>query len=125
MSIYRVILKIYPRKLRYVAAFARNASSGIRGFTPGIGLITNARVVGAHLMEGAGAIPAVVGLEGRGLLLGLRLDRPAAEVQRALFGRRVLTGLASDPAVLRLLPPLVLSRREADLLLAALREVLV
>ncbi len=61
---------------------------------------------------------------GRGLLLGLHLDRPAVEVQRALFARRILTGTATDPQVLRLLPPLSFSRREADLLLAALAEVL-
>jgi 4-aminobutyrate aminotransferase-like enzyme len=41
-----------------------------------------------------------------------------------LFDRRVLTGTASDPEVLRLMPPLSFDRREADLLLAALHEVL-
>jgi acetylornithine/succinyldiaminopimelate/putrescine aminotransferase len=63
-------------------------------------------------------------VEGRGLLLGLRLGRPAAAVQRALFERRVLTGGASDPEVLRLLPPLTFSMEEAALLLEALAEVL-
>ena len=52
------------------------------------------------------------------------LERPAVEVQRALFERRVLTGTATDPQVLRLLPPLSFSLREAALLLAALAEVL-
>jgi acetylornithine/succinyldiaminopimelate/putrescine aminotransferase len=61
---------------------------------------------------------------GRGLLLGLHLERPAADVQRALFGKRILTGTATDPRVLRLLPPLSFSHREADLLLAGLEEVL-
>jgi 4-aminobutyrate aminotransferase-like enzyme len=46
------------------------------------------------------------------------------EVQRALFARRILTGTATDPQVLRLLPPLSFSLREADLLLAGLKEVL-
>jgi 4-aminobutyrate aminotransferase-like enzyme len=45
-------------------------------------------------------------------------------VQRALFARRIITGTASDPAVLRLLPPLSFSEEEADLLLAGLKEVL-
>ena len=63
-------------------------------------------------------------MSGRGLLLGLHLRRPAAEVQRALFGRRILTGTSTDPHVLRLLPPLSFSHREADLLLAGLEEVL-
>jgi acetylornithine/succinyldiaminopimelate/putrescine aminotransferase len=87
------------------------------------GLIANAVEIGAHLARGAVAL-GVRKVSGRGLLLGLHLDRPAVEVQRALFGRRVLTGTATDPQVLRLLPPLSFSRREADLLLAALAEVL-
>jgi len=87
------------------------------------GLIANAVEVGEHLARGAAAL-GVRKVSGRGLLLGLHLERPAVEVQRALFGRRVLTGTATDPQVLRLLPPLSFSRREADLLLAALAEVL-
>jgi acetylornithine aminotransferase len=87
------------------------------------GLIENAIRVGEYLARGARTL-GVHRVSGRGLLLGLHLARPAAEVQRALFDRRVLTGTAADPQVLRLLPPLPFSRREADLLLAALQEVL-
>jgi acetylornithine/N-succinyldiaminopimelate aminotransferase len=87
------------------------------------GLIENAVRVGATLTTGALGL-GVRRVSGRGLLLGLHLDRPAAEVQRALFGRRIITGTASDPAVLRLLPPLSFSSAEADLLLAGLAEVL-
>jgi acetylornithine aminotransferase len=79
--------------------------------------------LGRYIVEGALAagVPAV---QGRGLLIGLRLGRPAAAVQRALFERRILTGAATDPEVLRLMPPLTFSRAEADLLLSGLREVL-
>jgi acetylornithine/succinyldiaminopimelate/putrescine aminotransferase len=87
------------------------------------GLIENAVCIGARLARGARAL-GVRHVSGRGLLLGLHLDRPAAEVQRALFDRRIITGTASDPKVLRLLPPLSFSDREADLLLAGLKEVL-
>ena len=87
------------------------------------GLITNAVTVGEHLSRGARGL-GIRKVSGRGLLLGLHLDRPATEVQRALFARRILTGTATDPAVLRLLPPLSFSIREADLLLGGLREVL-
>jgi acetylornithine/succinyldiaminopimelate/putrescine aminotransferase len=87
------------------------------------GLIANAIAVGAQLTRGARAL-GVSRISGRGLLLGLHLGRPAAEVQHALFARRILTGTASDPAVLRLMPPLTLSPAEADRLLAGLAEVL-
>jgi acetylornithine/succinyldiaminopimelate/putrescine aminotransferase len=87
------------------------------------GLIENAVRIGARLTAGALGL-GVRRVSGRGLLLGLHLDRPAAEVQRELFGRRIITGTAADPAVLRLLPPLNFSADEADLLLAGLAEVL-
>ncbi|HWA58798.1 MAG TPA: aminotransferase class III-fold pyridoxal phosphate-dependent enzyme [Gemmatimonadales bacterium] len=88
------------------------------------GLIANASRVGSHIAAVARTIPGVTGIEGRGLLLGLRLDRPAAQVQQALIGKRILAGTATDPSILRLIPPLSFSQGEADRLLAALREVL-
>ena len=81
----------------------------------------DAGAVGRRLADGARRLGH--GVQGLGLLLGIVLDRPAAEVQRALFGRRILTGTSTDPRVLRLLPPLTFSADEADLLLTALAEV--
>ena len=87
------------------------------------GLMANAIAVGAHLRHGALAL-GVPRVSGRGLLLGLHLDRPAGPIQQALFRQRILTGTATDPQVLRLLPPLTLTTSEADLLLGALAQVL-
>jgi acetylornithine/succinyldiaminopimelate/putrescine aminotransferase len=87
------------------------------------GLVANASRVGAHIAAGARRLGARA-VQGRGLLIGLDFGRPAVEVQRALFGRRILTGTSSDPGVLRIMPPLTLSLAEADLLLDGLRAVL-
>lgn len=87
------------------------------------GLIANAIAIGERLTQGALAL-GVSKVQGRGLLLGLHLGRPAAEVQKALFARRILTGTSGDPQVLRLMPPLTFSTAEADRLLQALAEVL-
>ena len=86
-------------------------------------LIANAIDVGRYLSRGARAL-GVSRISGRGLLLGLHLGRPAAPVQQKLFRHRILTGTATDPEVLRLLPPLSFSHREADLLLDGLKDVL-
>ena len=86
-------------------------------------LLQNVRVVGQRLRDGAWRA-GVQAVQGRGLLLGLRLDRPAVDVQRALFERRILTGTSTDPRVLRLMPPLSFSIAEADRLIAALVEVI-
>jgi acetylornithine/succinyldiaminopimelate/putrescine aminotransferase len=84
-------------------------------------LYDNVKRVSARIRAWA---PATIPVQGKGLLLGLRLPQPAAEIQKALFARRVLTGTASDPAILRLLPPLSFSSDEAGLLLDALATVL-
>lgn len=86
-------------------------------------LVENAIEVGSYLTEGAIAL-GVQRVSGRGLLLGLHLGRAATEVQQALFGHRILTGTSTDPRVLRLLPPLSFTRREADILLGGLKDVL-
>ena len=57
----------------------------------------------AHCIKGP-----VKFVQGKGLLLGLVCDRPAAEVRDALLKNEILTGTSADPNVLRLLPPLVL-----------------
>ncbi|MES2124364.1 MAG: aminotransferase class III-fold pyridoxal phosphate-dependent enzyme [Gemmatimonadota bacterium] len=87
-------------------------------------LLENVRDVSARITSVAATLPHVVRVHGHGFLLGLELDRPAAEVQRALWGHRILTGTSTDPMTLRLLPPLSFSADEAGLLLAGLREVL-
>jgi acetylornithine/succinyldiaminopimelate/putrescine aminotransferase len=86
-------------------------------------LIANVRVQSELLRHGAITL-GVSKVTGRGLLLGLHLDRPAAAVQQALFKRRILTGTASDPNVLRLMPPLTFSDAECKLVLGALEEAL-
>lgn len=60
-------------------------------------------------------------ISGRGLLLGLRCDRPAAEVLPRLRDAGILAGGASDPNVVRLMPPLTLRDDHVE----ALREALV
>jgi acetylornithine/succinyldiaminopimelate/putrescine aminotransferase len=87
------------------------------------GLIANADAIGRYLHDEALGL-GVLGVQGRGLLIGLRVGRPAAEVQRALFAHRILAGTSADPEVLRLMPPLSFSRDEADLVLTALGKVL-
>ena len=56
------------------------------------------------LRAGLAGVPGVVRIPGRGLLLGVVLDRAAKPVQQALYERRILVGSAEDARVLRLLP---------------------
>jgi acetylornithine/succinyldiaminopimelate/putrescine aminotransferase len=87
-------------------------------------LAERAAALEQQLRDELATVPGVVRVQGKGLLLGVVLDRPAKPVQQALFARSVLVGSAEDPGVLRLLPPLVLTEAEADEFVAVLREVL-
>ncbi len=62
----------------------------------------------------------VVGLQGKGLLAGLRCSRSARDVQAELLAADILTGSSADPAVVRLLPPLTLEPAHIDRLLNVL-----
>jgi acetylornithine/N-succinyldiaminopimelate aminotransferase len=65
-----------------------------------------------------------VGVRGRGLLLGLGLAQPIAGAVEQACRDRYLVVNAVAPDVLRLAPPLTVSREEIDLALAALDEAL-
>ena len=66
------------------------------------------------------AVGPVTRVRGRGFLLGLVCSRPAREVRNALLEHGVFAGTSSDPAVLRLMPPLTLLDEEVSSLTAAL-----
>ena len=65
----------------------------------------------------------MTGIQGKGFLTGLICDRPAKDVRNALLDRDILTGTSADPAVLRLLPPLVLETTHVKRLAAALNDI--
>lgn len=80
-------------------------------------LLDNAHSVGGHLkarlaQELAG-LPGVADVRGRGLMLGIELARPCGVLALRALEAGLLINVTRD-RVIRLLPPLVLSRAEAD-----------
>ncbi|CUJ82558.1 Acetylornithine aminotransferase [Achromobacter sp. 2789STDY5608615] len=80
-------------------------------------LLDNAHAVGGHLkarlaQELAG-LPGVAEVRGRGLMLGIELTRPCGVLALRALEAGLLINVTRD-RVVRLLPPLVLSRAEAD-----------
>lgn len=63
----------------------------------------------------------VEGVQGEGLLLGLRTPHAAA-LKKHLIAQHILLGGSSDPRVLRLMPPLSVSDAALDALIAAIRS---
>jgi predicted acetylornithine/succinylornithine family transaminase len=74
-------------------------------------LLANVRARSAELVAGLAAMPSVVEVRGKGLLLGARVERPAGEVVDACRERGLLV-LSAGEDILRLTPPLVIGEHE-------------
>ena len=91
-------------------------------------LLTNAANQGEYLLQGfrqaLEGLPGVVGVRGRGLMIGMELDRPCADlVKRALENERILINVTAE-RVVRLLPPLIIDRGQADEIIARVSRLI-
>lgn len=89
-------------------------------------LIANAAEVGDYLMQQLKAIqsPLIADVRGRGLMIGIELTVPYKEIRTKLvFEQHVFTG-CSGTHVLRLLPPLCLTKADADEFIKRFKAVL-
>ncbi len=85
----------------------------------------NVRRISAWLIDKLAGVPGVQTIHGRGFLLGLELDRPAAgPITELIEKHHILTGGAQNPAILRLLPPYCLTDQQAADFVAALTNVM-
>jgi len=91
-------------------------------------LVENAHRVGDHLISRLKELqaqePHITDVRGRGLMIGIDLDVPQADVRRKLiFDEHCFTG-CSGQHTLRLLPPLCLTTDEADQFVEKLQRIL-
>ncbi len=88
----------------------------------GSDLMENVRAVSAALVNALPAGP-VKSAQGMGFLIGLRCSAPAKLVRDGLLERGILVGTSADPAVIRLIPPLVLDQPHIEELIDALIDM--
>ena len=87
-------------------------------------LLENVRVNSDYLFAKLNGLDRVEEVRGLGYLVGIKFKGESAKpFQQALLERRIITGLADDVNVLRLLPPLTLARPEIDLFLDELSRL--
>ncbi len=87
-------------------------------------LVKNACEVGEYLMTCLQDIPNIKEVRGRGLMIGIEFEQPIKVLRKKLlFEQHVFTG-ASGTNVLRLLPPLVLTKADVDEFITRLKNVL-
>lgn len=87
-------------------------------------LMENAEKVGNYLIDELNKIPQIKEVRGLGLMIGIEFDQPAKEIRnRLLFEKKIFTG-ASGANIIRLLPPLCLSKSDANSFLVSFKEVI-
>ena len=92
-------------------------------------LVENTNIVGPYLIEQLKELQKtekhIVDVRGRGLMIGIDLACPHADVRKPLiYQEHCFTGCAGTN-ILRLLPPLCLTKQEADEFIEKLKKVLV
>jgi acetylornithine/N-succinyldiaminopimelate aminotransferase len=84
-------------------------------------LLSHATQMGAFLRQELEANAGAEEIRGRGLMVGIKYDFPIKEVRDKLLSEyHIFVGNASDPTVLRLLPPLNITKAEVERFLQAL-----
>ncbi|MGL4779297.1 MAG: aspartate aminotransferase family protein [Bacteroidales bacterium] len=87
-------------------------------------LIENAQSVGQYLMDQLKTLKGIKEVRGEGLMIGLEFDKPVKDIRtKLLFNHQIFTG-ATGTHIIRLLPPLSLSKVQADQFLTAFESVL-
>jgi acetylornithine/N-succinyldiaminopimelate aminotransferase len=90
-------------------------------------LCRNATEMGEHirtsLRHALIETPGVKEIRGQGLLIGIELDRPCGEVVKTALDAGLLINVTADNVV-RLVPPLIISRTEADQLVGELTPII-
>ncbi|HID82356.1 MAG TPA: aspartate aminotransferase family protein [Chromatiales bacterium] len=98
--------------------FASVAAKTVLDIIEDENLLGNAARQGEYLLNGfrenLGDLNGIVDIRGKGLMIGIELDRPCAElVKQALETEDILINVTAGKVV-RLLPPLVLDHSQAD-----------
>jgi acetylornithine/N-succinyldiaminopimelate aminotransferase len=90
-------------------------------------LVERAETLGIHLIRGFEEALAeqeyIVDIRGKGLMIGIELDRPCGELVGQALERGLLINVTADNTV-RLLPPLVLSDDEAEQLVSSVTDLI-
>ncbi|WP_194775783.1 aspartate aminotransferase family protein [Pararhodonellum marinum] len=88
-------------------------------------LLNHAEAMGNYLIQSLPELPGIIGVRGKGLMIGLDLDREAGKVRSDLVTKyKIFTGSAAGKQTIRLLPPLNIKINQLSLFLAGLETLL-
>ncbi len=88
-------------------------------------LMDNVNAVSSYFLERIKEISQVQKVKGRGMMLGVEFDFEVAEIRKKLiFDHHIFTGGAANKNLLRILPPLSVTKSQIDEFVNALKVVL-
>ncbi len=88
-------------------------------------LIPGVETLSQFLVDRIGHLKEVKRIKGRGLMLGLEFDFAVSELRkRMIYERKIFTGGSSNPNLLRILPPLNVTREELGHFAESLADLL-
>jgi len=89
-------------------------------------IVKNVNEVYNYFLEEIKSVPKVKKVKGKGLMLGVEFDFEVGELRKKLiFDKHIFTGGSNNKNLLRILPPLNISKEQIDIFIKALKEVLV
>ena len=87
-------------------------------------LMANVNDVSAYFMKEIKQISAIKKVKGKGLMLGVEFDFEVGELRKKLiFDKNIFTGGSNNKKLLRILPPLTIQKKEIDIFINALKEL--
>lgn len=88
-------------------------------------ILENVKEINTYFNEQVKDLPGLKQVKGRGLMLGLEFDFDVAELRKKLiYDYKIFTGNANNKNLLRILPPLNVTKQDIDVFINALKALL-
>lgn len=88
-------------------------------------LVENAETLGNYFLNQLNKVIGIQEVRGLGFMIGLEFDFPIGDLRKELlYNHHIFTGSSSNPNVMRLLPPLNITKKEVDVFVETLTKVL-
>ncbi|MEI6864931.1 aminotransferase class III-fold pyridoxal phosphate-dependent enzyme [Flavicella sp.] len=88
-------------------------------------LLRNVNDISEYFKKEASDLPSLKQIKGQGLMLGLEFDFEVGELRKKLiYDEKIFTGGAMNKNLLRILPPLNVTKQDIDIFITALKKLL-
>ncbi|MFC2109169.1 aspartate aminotransferase family protein [Bacteroidota bacterium] len=88
-------------------------------------LLQNVQEINTYFKEQVKVLPGVKQIKGKGLMLGLEFDFEVGDLRKKLiYDEKIFTGGAMNKNLLRILPPLNVTKQDIDVFVNALKKLL-